>query len=176
METTGISINKESWAVLREEPLYSARFIDRAGTNELMLVVRVEVLDWFFEMHPPLFLDLGSWHSPHGVWVVVVSYKLRPSFGDVKGGSFYLNPRQEADAELLRKLIRQEALPVIFLSEDCEIHYTSKMMLDPQVLMNWRQQIEEIEQGLKGKTSGEDCEEEFAAAVRELSGQEEQYH
>jgi hypothetical protein len=141
METTGISINKESWALLREEPLYSARFIDRSGTDELALVVRVEALDWFLDVYPPVFLDLVSWRSPRGAWVVVVSYQLRPSFGAAKGGSFYMNPRQEAEAELLRKLIQQESLPVIFLSQDCASHYTTKAILDPQVLMTWRQQL-----------------------------------
>lgn len=173
METTGISIEKESWAVLREEPLYSARFIARSGTDELVLVVRVEALDWFFEMQPPLLLDVTPWRSSQGVWVVVVSYQLRSSFGGAKGGSFYMNPRQEAEAELLRKLTQQEALPVIFLSEDCESHYTAKVMLDPQALMTWRLQIEEIREGLKGKVSLEGDDEEFAAAVRALSMQEE---
>lgn len=174
METTGISIDKESWALLREEPLYSARFIDRSGTDELVLVVRVEALDLFFEMQPPLFLDLASWRSPQGVWVVVVSYQLRPNLSGAKGGSFYVNPRQEAEAELLRKLMRQESLPVIFLSEDCEAHYTSKVMLDPQALMTWRLQIEEIQQGFKDKVALEGDDSEFAAAVRALSMQEEE--
>lgn len=173
METTGISIEKESWAVLREEPLYSARFIARSGTDELVLVVRVEALDWFFEMQPPLLLDVTPWRSSQGVWVVIVSYQLRSSFGGAKGGSFYMNPRQEAEAELLRKLTQQESLPVIFLSEDCESHYTAKVMLDPQALMTWRLQIEEIREGLKGKVSLEGDDEEFAAAVRALSMQEE---
>jgi hypothetical protein len=173
METTGISIDKESWALLREEPLYSARFIDRSGTDELVLVVRVEALDWFFEMQPPLFLDLAPWRSPQGVWVVIVSYQLRPNFGGAKGGSFYVNPRQETEAELLRKLTRQESLPVIFLSEDCESHYTSKVMLDPQVLITWRLQVEEIQQGLKDQVALEDDDRAFAAAVCALSMQEE---
>jgi hypothetical protein len=174
METTGISIDKESWALLREEPLYSARFIDRSGTDELALVVRVEALDWFFEMQPPVLLDLASWRSPQGVWVVVVSYQLHANFGGPKGGSFYVNPRQVTEAELLRKLTRQESLPVIFLSEDCASHYTSKVMLDPQALMTWRLQIEEIQQGLKDTAALEGDDKEFAAAVRTLSMQEEE--
>ena len=35
MAHMGIVIAKESWAVLREEPLYSARFIDREGAEEM---------------------------------------------------------------------------------------------------------------------------------------------
>jgi hypothetical protein len=85
-----------------------------------------------------------------------------------------VNPRQEAEAELLRKLMRQESLPVIFLSEDCEAHYTSKVMLDPQALMTWRLQIEEIQQGFKDKVALEGDDSEFAAAVRALSMQEEE--
>jgi hypothetical protein len=70
-------------------------------------------------------------------------------------------------------LTRQESLPVIFLSEDCESHYTSKVMLDPQVLMTWRLQVEEIQQGLKDQVEREDDDREFAAAVCALSMQEE---
>lgn len=170
MQPTGISINKESWALLREEPLYSARFIDREGTDELIVVVRVEMLDWFLEVQPPLTLDLISWRSPRGVWVSVLSYALRPNFGDSKGGTFYLNPRVDAEAELLRKLVQQELLPVIFLSEDCESHYTSRVLVDPQSLQAWRQQIDEVKLGLKGRPSVDGGDPEFAATVQELLG------
>lgn len=159
--------------MIREEPLYSARFIARTGTNELVLVVRVEALEWFLDRQPPILLDLLSWRSPQGVWVVVISYQLCPNFGVAKGGSFYLNPLQESEAELLHKLTRQEFLPVIFFSEDCEVHYTTKVRLDSQTLMHWRLQIEEVQRELKGKTAFESDKREFAAAVRALARQEE---
>ena len=38
MEKTGVVIGRDSWLLLRDEPLYSARFIDRDGTDELALV------------------------------------------------------------------------------------------------------------------------------------------
>ena len=173
MQTTGFSIDKESWMLLREEPLYSARFIDRAGTDELALVVRVEDLEWFLDTQSPVSLELTSWRSSGGAWVVTVSYQLHASFGGAKGGSFYMNPRQTMEAELLRKLTRQDTLVVVFLSEDCESHYTSKVMLDPQAVTTWRRQIVEINQGLKGQMTSEGDDEEFAAAVRELSMQDE---
>src|SRR5262249_35848416 len=134
MQPTGISINKESWALLREEPLYSARFIDRESTDELIVVLRVEMLDWLIEVQPQRTLDLAWWRSPRGVWVFILSYQLRPNFGASKGGAFYLNPRAGSEAELLRKLVQQESLPIIFLSEDCDSHYTSKVLVDPQLL------------------------------------------
>lgn len=168
MEATGISIGKESWSLLREEPLYSARFIDRTGTDELAIVTRVEALDWFVEVQPPVLFDLVSWRSPHGAWVVVLSYQLRPNFGGVKGGSFYLNPRQSGEAEVLRKLVLKDSLTVIFLSEDCESHYTVSIPLDSQVLALWRGQLEEVNVGLNGKPFVEDVDEEFSAAVQEL--------
>jgi hypothetical protein len=168
MEPTGISIGKESWALLREEPLYSARFIDREGTNELVVVVRVEMLDWFLDVQPPLTLDLVSWRSPRGVWVSVLSYELRPNFGASRGGAFYLNPLVHAEAELLRKLVQQEALPVIFLSEDCESHYTSRVLVDPQLLQLWQQQVKEIQSGLRGRSLVDGDDPAFTAAVQEL--------
>ena len=45
MEKTGLVIGRDSWLLLQDEPLYSARFIDRDGTDELTLVVRVEELE-----------------------------------------------------------------------------------------------------------------------------------
>lgn len=168
MEATGVSIGKESWTLLREEPLYSARFIDRAGTDELALVARVEELDWFVEVQPPALFDMVSWRSPRGVWVVVLSYQLRPTFGGTKGGSFYLNPRQHEEAEVLRKLVSKDSLPVIFLSEDCEAHYTVTVPLDPAVLAAWRGQLEEVNAGINGKPVIENLEQEFSAAVQEL--------
>ncbi len=168
MEATGVSIGKESWTLLREEPLYSARFIDRAGTDELALVARVEELDWFVKVQPPVLFDMVSWRSPRGVWVVVLSYQLRPTFGGTKGGSFYLNPRQHEEAEVLRKLVSKDSLPVIFLSEDCEAHYTVTVPLDPAVLAVWRGQLEEVNAGINGKPVIENLEQEFSAAVQEL--------
>lgn len=174
METTGFSIGKESWSLLREEPLYSARFIDREGTDELALVVRVEALDWFLDVQPPVLFDMASWRSPRGVWVVILSYQLRPNFGATKGGLFYLNPRLSAEAEVLRKLALNDSLPVVFLSEDCESHYTVTVPMDAQALSLWRGQIEEINRGLSGQPRVEEYDQEFDAAVRELQMQEEE--
>jgi hypothetical protein len=168
MEATGISIGKESWGLLREEPLYSARFIDRAGTEELALVMRVEMLDWLLEVRPPMLFNLVSWRSPRGAWVVILSYQVRPSFGGTKGGSFYLNPRRDGEAEVLRKLVLKESLPVIFLSEDCESHYTVSVPLDSQMVALWRGQVEEIKLALRGQTLTEEVDAEFDLAVREL--------
>jgi hypothetical protein len=171
MAHTGIVIGKESWAVLRDEPLYSARFIDREGTEELAVVTRVEALDWFMEAYPPLTLNLTTWCSLRGTWVVTIAYQLRPTFGGAKGGIFYLNPRQTADAEIFRKLLQQEGLPVIFLSEDCTEHYTVKIVQDPQELKRWQELVEEMSQALtKGVPLGE-IEQDFALAVRELEDQ-----
>lgn len=174
MEATGVSIGKESWTLLREEPLYSVRFIDRTGTDELAMVVRVEELDWFIEVQPPALFDMVSWRSPRGVWVVVLSYQLRPTFGGTKGGSFYLNPRQHEEAEVLRKLVSKDSLPVIFLSEDCEAHYTVTVPLDPAVLAVWRGQLDEVKLGLKGRPMSEGPDLEFEEVVRELQMQDDE--
>lgn len=168
MEPTGISIDKESWALLRDEPLYSARFIDREGTDEIVLVMRVETLEWFVEVQPPALFDLVSWRSPGGARVVIVSYQLRPNFGATKGGSFYLNPRQAMEAEVLRKLLLLDALPMVFLSEDCEAHYTVNVPLDPQAVNVWRKQIEEINLGLNGQRIADGADAAFDAAMHEL--------
>lgn len=168
MPQTGIVIGKESWAVLRDEPLYSARFIDREGTDELALVIRVEVLDWFVEAHPPLTVDLSTWCSAQRKWIVMVSYQLQPSFAGAQGGVFYLNPGQSADEELLRKFLKQETLYVVFLSEDCETHYTVGVTLNPQEQVHWRQLVEEIERTLTGKKRDDENDPDFEAAVQEL--------
>jgi len=171
MAHTGIVIGKESWAVLRDEPLYSARFIDREGTEELAVVVRVEALDWFMEVYPPLTLNLTTWCSPQGTWVVAIAYQLRPTFGGAKGGIFYLNPRQTADAEILRKLLQQEGLPMILLSEDCTEHYTVKIVQDPQELKRWRELVEEMSRALAKEVAPGESDQDFALAVRELESQ-----
>ena len=168
MAQTGIVINKESWGILREEPLYSPRFIDRLGTDELALVVRVELLDFFLETPLPLTIDLSTWQSSQGKWVVIVSYRLHPTFGPSPGGIFYLNPRQETDSEILRKLLRQETLSVVFLSEDCAEHYTTRLFFDPQALERWWRQIGVMKEALKDTTLHDDYEAEFEQAVQEL--------
>jgi len=168
MAHMGIVISKESWAVLREEPLYSARFIDREGAEELALVVRVEELDSFLEAHPPLTLALTAWRSPQGTWVVALAYQLHPTFGEAKAGVFYLNPRQAADAEILRKLPRQESLCVIFLSADCSEHYTVGVAQPPQELAHWQQLIDNITQTLAGEQPAEDYDPAFEAARQEF--------
>lgn len=170
MAQTGIIINKESWSLLREEPLYCPRFIDRAGTDELALVVRVELIDFFLDAQLPLTLDLSTWHSPHGTWVVIVTYQLHPTFGLGTSGIFYLNPRQVTDSEILRKFLRQEALAIVFLNEDCAEHYTTRFFFDPQATARWWQQIGEMKTALEESKLREEYDEEFEQAVRELQG------
>ena len=46
-------------------------------------------------------------------------------------------------------------------------------MLDPQAVTTWRRQIVEINQELKSRATSEADDEEFAAAMRELSLQDE---
>jgi len=168
MEHTGIVIGKESWAVLRDEPLYSARFIDREGTEEIAVVVRVEALDWFLEVQPPLTLDLTPRCSSQGAWVVAIVYQLHPTFGGAKGGVFYLNPRQVADTEILRKLLRQEGLSVIFLSEDCHEHYTVGVVQDSQELDRWRQLVADMHHALAGTQLVDGYDPDFEAALQEF--------
>jgi hypothetical protein len=173
MASTGISINKESWAVLREEPLYSARFIDREETDELAVVLRVEMLDWFFEIYPPLTFNLTTWRSSQGTRIAVLSYQLHPTYGGTKGGVFYLNPRQTADAAILRKLSRQESFPVIFLSEDCNEHYTIGVVQDPQELDRWQQLVEAMKANSAEEPCRDDDDSDFAAAVQEFQQRKE---
>ena len=138
MQPTGVVINRESWLLLMAEPLYSVRFIDREGTRELAAVSRVEDLDWFIDAPLPLSLSLATWQSPERIWVVAIGYQLHPTFGGSKGGVFYLDPRQASDAAILRKLVRQEKLTVILLSEDTELHYTVSVPLSPPQLERWQ--------------------------------------
>jgi hypothetical protein len=172
MVQTGVVINKESWLVLQEEPLYSARFIDREGSDELAIVMRVEELEWFVGAQPPLTLELTTWCSAHGVWVVIVTYDLRPTFGEAQGGRFFLNPRQAADATILRKFLRQETLAAIFLSEDCTAHYTVGVMLAGQDLRRWQQFIEDMNRTLDGDKLSDDLDGDFLVALQELQSEE----
>lgn len=165
MNPTGVSINKESWMLLREEPLYSARFIDREGTDELALVVRVEVLDFFFDQHPPLSFALKTWQSSQGAWVVLVTYHLPSPVGPPQAGVFYLNPQQTADSEILRKISQRDTLSVIFLSEDCQEHYTVSVPHDPQTFAQWQSQLQALTQG---SLLNDETDAAFEAAIREL--------
>lgn len=170
MAQTGIVINKESWSLLREEPLYCPRFIDRAGTDELALVVRVELIDFFLDAQLPLTIDLSTWQNSQGIWVVIVTYQLYPTFGPGTGGMFYLNPRHETDSEILRKFLRQEALSIVFLNEDCAEHYTTRLFFDPQAMARWWQQVGEMKVALGEVTFRDVEDEEFEQAVQELQG------
>ena len=144
MQPTGVVINRESWLLLMEEPLYSVRFIDREGTQELAAVSRVEDLDWFIDAPLPLTLSLCTWRSPERIWVVAIGYQLHPTFGGSKGGVFYLNPRQASDAALLQKLVRQDKLTVVLLSEDTELHYTVSVPLSPPQLARWQASVAQL--------------------------------
>ncbi len=168
MAHTGIVIGKESWAVLREEPLYSARFIVCEGTEEIAVVVRVEALDWFLEVQPPLTLDLTTWCSSQGTWVVALVYQLHPTFGGTEGGVFSLNPRQVADAEILGRLLRQEGLVVILLSQDCTEHYTARVAQDPREFNRWRQLLADVNHALTGTQLVDGSDPDFETALREF--------
>ena len=127
-----------------EEPLYSVRFIDREGTQELAVVSRVEDLAWFIDAPLPFSLSLATWQSPEQIWVVAIGYQLHPTFGGSKGGVFYLNPRQASEAALLRKLVGQDTLTAILLSQDTELHYTVSVPLSPQQLEHWQSAVNRL--------------------------------
>lgn len=168
MEKTGVVINRDSWLLLQNEPFYSARFIDRDGTDELALVVRVEELEWFVESGFPLSLSFSTWQSAQGVWLAAIAYQLYPTFGEMKGGLFFLNPRQEADAAILDKLPRQERLAAIFLSADCNTHYTTALPQDLEERSQWQQRISFIHSSLSADRLGSEEDPDFEAAVAEF--------
>ena len=172
MQPTGVVINRESWLLLMEEPLYSVRFIDREGTQELAVVSRVEDLDWFIEAPLPLSLSLSTWQSPERIWVVAIGYQLHPTFGGSKGGVFYLNPRQASDAALLHKLVQQDKLTVILLSEDTGLHYTVSVPLSPPQLERWQAAMARLD--LPAADALPDAEED-PAFNRALQAFQEQY-
>lgn len=171
MQPTGVVINRESWLLLMEEPLYSIRFIDREGTQELAVVSRVEDLDWFIDASLPLSLSLCTWQSPKGIWVVAVGYQLHPTFGGSKGGVFYLNPRQVSDTAIVRKLVRQEKLTVILLSEDTELHYTVSVPLSPPRLERWQAAVARLGPSTANALSDAEEDPAFNRALQAFQAQ-----
>lgn len=159
---TGVVIDRASWRLLMDEPLYSLRFIDREGTDELAAVVRVEALDWFVGVPRPLSLGLVAWRAPQHVWVVGVGYRLHPGFGNETGGVFHLDPRRRDDAALLRKLAVQDTLTAIFLSRDTGLHYTVPVPLAPDQLHDWRAALARLDTA--GTPDRVDDGQTFAAA------------
>lgn len=166
MEKTGVVIGRDSWLLLQAEPLYSARFIEREGTDELALVVRVEELEWFVEAGLPVAVALCSWQSSRGVWLAAVAYELYPICGETKAGLFCVNPCQVADATLLDKLPCQKRLAVIFLSADCTTHYTIGLPQDDEQRAAWRAAIARTTPPASGLSA--DQEAAFEAACAEF--------
>lgn len=171
MEKTGVVIGRDSWLLLRDEPLYSARFIDRDGTDELALVVRVEELEWFVESGLPLAVSLCTWRSSRGVWLAAVAYQLSPSFGEARAGVFFLNPRRAEDVALLDKLPRQERLAAIFLSADCETHYTITLPQDDELRAGWRERVARIIQVGPDTSPSDEPDPAFEDALDEFQAQ-----
>ena len=168
MEKTGVVINRESWLLLQDEPFYSARFIDRDGTDELALVVRVEELEWFVESGFPLSLSFAVWQSPQSVWLAAIAYQLYPTFGEMKLGLFFFNPRQHADAAILNKLPRQEKFAAIFLSADCTTHYTTTLPQDVEERTQWQDWITHMNQAVSEEKLDGERDPDFEAAVDEF--------
>ena len=168
MEKTGVVIGRESWLLLQDEPFYSARFIDRDGTEELALVVRVEELEWFIDSGFPLAVSFCNWQSSQSVWLAAIAYQLYPSFGETKAGVFFLNPRQEADAAILNKLPRQEKFAAIFLSADCTTHYTTTLPQDVEERAQWQQWITHLNRAVSDKKLNGEEDPAFEAAVGEF--------
>ncbi len=163
---TGVVIDKASWRLLTDEPLYSLRFIDREGTDELAAVVRVEDLDWFVDTPRPLSLGLVVWRAPQRVRVVAVGYRLHPGFGSDKGGVFHLDPRRAEDAALLRKLVARDTLTAIFLSADTGLHYTVPVPLAPDQLQDWRMAVSRLDAA--GTPEAQSDEQTFDSACAEF--------
>ena len=78
MEKTGVVINRDSWLLLQDEPFYSARFIDRDGTEELALVVRVEELEGVEEIVH--FGEIQSFHDRCQEWLTRIRFSVVSHF------------------------------------------------------------------------------------------------
>ena len=78
MEKTGVVINRDSWLLLQDEPFYSARFIDRDGTDELALVVRVEELEGVEEIVH--FGEIQSFHDRCQEWLTRIRFSVVSHF------------------------------------------------------------------------------------------------
>ena len=168
MNPTGVVINRKSWLLLVDEPLYSLRFIDREGTQELAVVTRVEELDWYIQAPLPLSTNLSVWQSRKGIWLVAIAYQLLPTFGSSKLGLLYLDPKDKADGAVLTRLLRQDNLVTIFLSEDTKLHYTASIPLAPQELACWRTSLDRITDSKRKTLPYTPTEDGFSEAVREF--------
>jgi hypothetical protein len=102
---------------------------------------------------------------------VALAYLLHRTIGDTKGGIFYLNPCQVSDAEILRKLLKQEILHLIFFSADMSEHLTVGVTQSTQQLAHWRQLIEDMNRTLTGEKFDGDSDPNFETALQDFQAQ-----
>ena len=102
MEKTGVVINRDSWLLLQDEPFYSARFIDRDGTEELALVVRVEELEGVEEIVH--FGEIQSFHDRCQEWLTRIRFSVVSHFK-------FFSPRRQLPRLIASSRCR---LPIFF--------------------------------------------------------------
>ena len=119
----------------------------------------------------PLAVSLCTWRSSRGVWLAAVAYQLSPSFGEARAGVFFLNPRRTEDVALLDKLPRQERLAAIFLSADCETHYTITLPQDDELRAGWRERVARITQVGPDTSPSDEPDPAFEDALDEFQAQ-----
>ncbi|HEX9442676.1 MAG TPA: hypothetical protein VGA73_01080 [Candidatus Binatia bacterium] len=163
-----IHIPAEQRAELLKRALYKPRIYGVEGAEETGLLVRVEDLAPFHDPGLPLAIKPVAYQSEERTWVVCLILRvLRLPRGTLLAGA-YLNPRQNTDYELLRRLASQQAFPVIFLSEDADELAPVPLAWSPVQREEISRLLGSIGDNLTGNRLGGGFDPDFESAVVEL--------
>ena len=167
-----IHIPAEQRSELLKRELYKPRVygvdLGVEGAGETGMLVRVEDLAPFRDPELPLAIKPVAYQSEERTWVVCLILRvMRLPRGTLLAGA-YLNPRQNTDYELVRRLGSQQVFPVIFLSETAEEVAAAPLAWTPVQREEISRLLGSIDDNLTGSRLGGGFDPDFESAVVEL--------
>jgi len=163
-------LSQSSQALLLQTPLLTPTVIGLEQPEETALAIRTANLFPFRQPGLPILIRPISYQGKEGIWLAILAFRIKDSHKKFFEGAGYLNPRNAEDWRLLQHLIKQERLPILFLSPRLRIvishaaEWTAPQRQELRLLLTQAPRVR-----TSGAVFGEGMDPDFERVKREFA-------
>ncbi|HXG19000.1 MAG TPA: hypothetical protein VNN62_08000 [Methylomirabilota bacterium] len=156
------------WMFLSQAPFYTPVFLPAPECQEPLLAMRVEEIEWFSQQFYQTVVRFTAWCGPQETWVIAFPFRIGVRQDVWVEGAPCLNPRNAADAELIRKFTRHERIHLWLLNYDLSDFVVTELAWPAAQHHHVARLLTEIDQTLLGEKLTSPFDPDFEAAKREF--------
>ena len=156
------------WTFLSKAPFYTPLFLSAPECQEPLLVMRVEEIGWFYQRFYQTVIRFTAWCGPYETWVIAFPFRIDVQRDFWIEGSPCLNPRNVADAAMIRKFTQHEIIHLWVLNADLSDFVTTEIAWPTTQHRYVSELLAEIDLALLGEKLTSPFDPDFEAAKREF--------